>query len=481
MVESKVRHFLKTDSGLKPGDRLLVAVSGGPDSVAMLHALWNLRGEHHLSLCVAHFHHGLRGDEADDDARFCTELADSLGLLIKVGRGDVMAHRLQRRCSLEQAARELRYAFFAEAASELGADGVAVGHTADDQVETVLMHLLRGTGLRGLQGMLPRQQLQVKAVQSFPEGRSLLVLRPLLNVSRDEIIAYCKDSGLVYRIDSSNIDLRFTRNRIRWELLPTLERHNPNLKETILRAAQTAAADYAFIESQVDAIWSQVAATREEGIVYDLNKLASLPRALQSQLIREGFRHLTGDLVDLEAKHIDAVLMLASSIRGSSARHLAGGIRAIREYSRLTLSPETSSKSEGPLPTIGINIPGTTVMAGWKKIVRAEIKGRPCSWSPDKIGGGHHADMDFNSIGSDLWVRTRQAGDRLRPLGMDGTKKVHDILVDAKISRWERDKVPLLVDGHGRVLWLVGYRLSDLAKVEENTTKVLCLTVGPAE
>ncbi|MEK7814959.1 MAG: tRNA lysidine(34) synthetase TilS, partial [Chloroflexota bacterium] len=257
---------------------LVVAVSGGPDSSALLYSLHRLGEQHRLRLHVAHLNHDFRGEEAEADARFVTALAQELGLPVTVSKRDPVEYQRQRRISsFEQAARELRYAFLADVATEAGAAAVALGHTADDLAETVLLHLLRGSGLHGLRGMAEL------APWPWPTAApGLSMFRPLLQATKAETVAYCQELGRDYRQDTGNYLGRFTRNRVRHDLLPRLAaEYNPRVGEALTRLARTAALELDYLEEEVDRVWPQVATAAEGAVSFHRAGLASLHPALQ--------------------------------------------------------------------------------------------------------------------------------------------------------------------------------------------------------
>ena len=245
---------------IDPGQALVVGVSGGPDSLCLLHVLRELAPDLALRLHVAHLHHGLRGVDADADAAFVQETAVAWGLPVTIEHADVAALAQQTGMSLEEAARHARYSFLARVAERNGARAIAVGHTADDQVETVLMHFLRGSGLAGLRGMQPVSDFGfwMRGAEPAAAIGGAVLLRPMLSVSRAEILDYCADHGLTPRFDRSNEDTTFFRNRLRHELLPLLETYNPQIRRILLNSATVLADDYEHLRGQLQAAWSQV-------------------------------------------------------------------------------------------------------------------------------------------------------------------------------------------------------------------------------
>ena len=446
--------------------RIVAAVSGGPDSMAMLLLLDRLRGRLDFELHVAHADHGLRGDEAREDARFVECAARDMGLPVSLGRLDVQAIRSGRSKSLEEAAREARYAFLAETASAHGASAIAVGHTADDQAETVLMHLVRGSGAAGLAGM--------PAVSHLPAacgGEQVALVRPLLDFTKAETRAYCHLRGVTPREDSSNSSLDITRNRVRLELMPMLERYNPRVREALLRMSASAAHDLDFLaQAARDALRTLEVAGEQGGVAISRAGFGALHPAVQRHLLRLAYRQLAGAAREITHRHVEDMVRLSSSRTGARIE-LPGGIRFEVGYETLRLAhggatPPKATPIDGEHE---LAIPGETCVGGL--CVRAELF--PPVRDP-AAAGSHQAVLDADRAGRRLWVRSRRPGDRIAPLGMAGSRKVQDVLVDGKVPAAERDGVPLVVSENG-VVWVVGHRMAHWARVRDDTERVLRL------
>jgi len=267
------------------GATLAVAVSGGPDSMALLHLLLRLRELLSLDLHVAHIDHDFRGQEAVEDARFVAAQAVALGLPASIGKADPVAYKAAHRISsMEEALRRVRYAFLAQVARDVGADAVALGHTADDQAETVLLHILRGAGLHGLRGMEPLSTLSLPQ-----EGVEVKLVRPLLDVTRDETRAYCQQEGVPFRDDTTNRSMRFARNRVRFQLIPALRAYNPRVREALLRLAKAASRNVEYLESQVDWAWHGAVTLEGEALVVDSEALRLHGELVQRLLLRRAY------------------------------------------------------------------------------------------------------------------------------------------------------------------------------------------------
>lgn len=438
----KVREAIRRYGLLAGGEHVLVGVSGGADSMALLHALDRLRGEWALALTVAHLDHGIRPDAAEDLA-LVGAATKKLGLPLVHERVDVPARAEAEGRNLEEAARLARREFLQRAARDVGAAKIALGHTRTDVAETVLLHLLRGAGPRGLRGILPATPPYV---------------RPLILVARDETRAFCQAEGISFHDDPTNEDRRLLRNALRQEVLPLLARHNPRVEEALARAAALMA------EAEEALSWAAELAHAEvsgpDGV--DLELLCALPRSVQALVVRRAAED--AGLVPAQ-RHVEAVLEGVRAGRGEV--HLPGGLsaqigsgvlRLVRPEGASRLPPawELSREGETAIPELG--------WAFWLR--RAP---RPPSLVPPSLFVAY---FDPERVVPPLIVRPPHAGDRLRPLGLAGTKKVSDLLMEARIPRWERAKWPLVCDGQG-IAWVVGVRTSEDHKVEMSTAEVL--------
>ncbi len=299
-IAERVLGFIRRHSLVSPPETLVVGVSGGPDSVCLLHLLVRLKDSLGIGLHVAHLDHALRGAESRADAEYVSELAHRLGIPATMGRRDVRDYRARHRLSLEEAARRVRYEYLAGVAADVGAGRIAVGHNADDQAETILMRLLRGAGALGLQGMQP-----LTAWGSLGGNRGLKVIRPILEVTRKEVEAYCQQHGLSPRQDSSNLSRSHLRNRVRHELGPLLESYNPRINQALLRTADTLAIESSFFEERVRDVWDEVVSEEGSGLLLRATEIRSLHPALQRHLLRQAARRVLGSLEDIEWKHVD--------------------------------------------------------------------------------------------------------------------------------------------------------------------------------
>jgi tRNA(Ile)-lysidine synthase len=441
-IEGEVRRFI-LDRDLLPADgRLLLAVSGGPDSTALLLILARLAKNLRLSLGAAHFDHGLRGaDAAQREAAFVRDLAGSLGVPFFAGAGDVRALAKTRHLSLEAAARHARYEYLASVAEREGYGAVATGHTAADQAETVLLHLVRGAGLDGLAGMSPRTSWPIS-------GTDLALLRPLLALSRQQTLAYCAAAGVTPLEDETNVSPQFHRNRVRHELLPLLRQLNPGIDDALVRLADAAAEDVAYLRSVAsEALLSP--ATGASGL--SLRLLREWPASPRRHALRLAFAAVAGDAQELVQRHLQALERLVLAGRTGDQLDLPRGVNAIlhRDALELRCGGPTGALPEEP---VTLAVPG-----------ESRIGPIIASASPAAPSSGQWTEIDAEAAADSLCLRRRQPGDRFQPLGMAQDKKLQDFFTDAHVPRDARDAVPLFVSSRG-IVWTGGLRIADWAK-----------------
>ncbi len=461
-LEQRVLGFIRKHKLVSGKRRLLVAVSGGPDSVCLLHILAGLREELGIELHAAHLDHRLRGSESEEDARYVSRLVGQLGVPATIQARDVNEYRLQHRLSPEEAAREIRYTFLAEVAGSIGTDCVATGHTADDNAETILMHLIRGAGTLGLTGLQPRSQWR------SPEN-SLTIIRPFLPVNRRETEDYCSKHHLEPRTDSSNLSMSPLRNKIRRQLLPLLESYNPRIREALLRTARIAGDDLAVLDGEGDRWWDSIAEKRDGAVVLDKEKLLGLAAGLQRLLLRRAIKEIAGDLKDVEAIHIEAMMEALGKPAGKLVS-LPGGLVFITEYDRYLLAPESDALCPYPpiRESVALKIPGETLVPGWR------VTATRLNREQMDEGNDFTAYLDADRLDDALAVRCRQPGDRFQPLGMGSSKKLARFMIDEKIPAAWRRRVPLVCSSE-HILWVVGWRIDDRVKVTGDSGPVLRL------
>ena len=458
----KVRRTVRRYGMLPPGAPVGAAVSGGPDSMALFHVLLDFREKSPFPLVVLHLNHGLRGAESDGDEEFVRERAAALGVPFRSRKVPLPEILRERRGSLEELAREQRYRFFEDTAAAEGLSRIALGHHGDDQVETVLMHFLRGSGLRGLRGMEPVR-----------DGR---YVRPLIEVSREEILDFLDRRGIPYRTDGTNRELQTLRNRVRHRLVPLLEEdYNANVRETLRRVVPVLREENDFLEAMARGAADRWRGPGETASVF-VREFGELHPALQRRALKEILEGLVGKDRRVLLAHVEAVLGLIRGNRPSGRLHLPLGVAAEREYDRVRIvRTGISGKRRDAFPGPGeerpfrlpVTIPGVCPIPEAGRTIRLDPV--PADREPPS-SSGNVVHFDRDKVVPPLFVRSVEKGDRIRPLGCAGSRRVMDLLMDGKVPRRDRGKVPLLVDGLG-VLWVAGFRLSERVRVTTETER----------
>jgi tRNA(Ile)-lysidine synthase len=436
------RHFLFT-----PGEMIIVAVSGGIDSMVLLELL-NSLDDYRLELVVAHVNHQLRGAESNRDEEFVRVTAARYGLPCVVERVDVRALARSEKRSLEDAGREARHRFLESVVRKQGAVCAALAHHADDQAETVLLRLLRGSGATGLSGMSPRSGWKV---------------RPLLDVTRSEIVEYAETRQIAFREDRSNTDRRFLRNRVRHELLPLLATYNPLISRTLGATAAILAADDEVLTARAEQRFALLAAGSEGEIFFPVAELLHEPDAVRFRLYRRAISELCGDLRSISYRHLQDVDRLLRHEAPSCSVMLPRSLRAGRVYDSLRFSRD---KTSGNGEAVRIDGFGSYPVGGGTLLVS------PASplFTSDSLPPSH-ALIDLDEAPFPWSVRTFRDGDRMIPFGMTGSKKLKDLFIDLKVPRHRRREIPVLCDVVGHILSVPGVRRSALAPVTAETRR----------
>ena len=458
-IQLRVRHFFERH-GLA-GSKLVVAVSGGPDSVCLLHVLTSLKNKLGLDLHVAHLDHCLRGEESSADAEYLRMLAERLELRATLGQADIKAFLKSNKMTLEEAAREVRYSFLADVCKEVGASYVVTGHTQNDNVETILLHIVRGSGTRGLVGLRP-------LTPRIIGGGKITIARPMLDITKRETVDYCQQLGLEPRLDASNLELSPLRNKIRLKLLPLLAGYNSNIAASLLRLSASAGDELEYLDGQVAELWKKVAKMEGHVITLDKKALKGVHPALLCHLLRCCLERLVGSLKDIESRHIEDMQSLLEKPPGRRI-DLPYGLVFMVGYDSYWLGKEGDLPSPFP-PLDGeylLTIPRITELPGWW--VDARIV--PAFDSDDNPLVAY---MDVDAVDKNLSVRTWKRGDRFQPLGMGCEKKLGGFMIGARIPRLWRHNIPVVVSSRG-IVWLVGYRLDERVKVTSKTKTVVRL------
>ena len=468
MIEHNIKKDVKRTLGVIPDhDRikpLVVALSGGSDSLALLLALNDLKDELDLKLHIAHMNHGLRGRESDDDERFVIDMASQLRLPYTTRFSNVKDYAKTNKTSIEEAARNMRYEFLSSVVTEEKGFGIVLGHTKNDQVETILMHLIRGTGLDGLLGMSPFSKWQ-----SVDTNTYTVLVRPLLNVDKDSTEKYCSFYNLQPRIDTSNSSIHFTRNKIRADLIPRIKSYNQGFDKALLRMSSAARHYQDYIESITLETMKHVIISTPNGVTFSRYAFCEQHRVIQTNLILLAYEKMVGNTKKIKSAHIDAILDLASNGK-SKIVHLPNNLivridnKEIQFVSKNCLA-ETKTQI---LAKHLIKVPGITTIPGWEIVSYVE------KTSSTKLSSEHIISLEAEKIEEPIFVRGRLPGDKFVPTGMKNAKKLQDFMVDTKIPNSKRDSVPIVTLGD-KIIWVVGYRKADGFAINTNAIKVVTI------
>jgi len=504
-VESTNRMFLArieetahAHQMLNPGDAVLVAVSGGPDSVALLYSLSRVSPKYALTLGVAHVNHCLRMDEADHDAEFVAHLATILNLPYYYKRADTVRYQRLHKLSLEEAARDVRYDFLEDVARQNRYNKIAVAHTSDDNVESVLMYILRGTGSAGLGGIRPQRDSRCGKIK---------IVRPLIETTESEILNFLVKNGLNFMVDSTNADDSFLRNRIRNHLVPVLENgYNPKMTKVIRRLAAVMRAEEEWIDDLTGVLFEQVANDISAALtILSVPKLAKLHIAARRRVVRMAIKKVKGGLRKIAFCHVEAAMDLIEGCSTSGSLDLPDRIRIERNDNVLVFFKAKQalrnlpSGSQGPdLVTFHYEVPEPErILSGISASLNSNLTHRQshevksiiisieetgdqlkfCVMARQKIDAIIHfepniAFFDLDALKFPLVIRNFQNGDRFRPLGMNGLQKVKKYFINNKVERARRNRCPLLLS-QGNLVWVAGHRMDEAYKVTPLTQTML--------
>lgn len=439
---------------IESGDNVVLGLSGGPDSVALLYVLLDIK-EIDFNLHIAHVNHGVRGEEALRDENFVRNLAENLNIPYYGTRVNMEEYAKDKGISSEEAGRELRYGFFREITKNLGGGKIAVAHNKNDQAETLLMRVLRGTGIDGLKGM------------NFRSGD---IIRPLLNIEREEIEQFLSRRNIEARIDRTNLEPIYNRNKIRLELIPYIEENfNPNIIETLWRTSRVAGIDSSFLEDYTKKAYKKIMKKRtQHSIILDRELFLREKLSIQQRIIRKAIMDINKNIQGLTEKHIRLILNLFKEGVTGKRIDIIDNLIAKTSYNRLIIERKAKDTIKDYLYRVLVN--DTTYLENIGLELEAKIldlDGVNVK-KTDKYTGY----FDYNKINGELYIRNRRAGDRFVPHGMEGSKKIKDYFIDEKIPKDKRDKIPILTDREN-IIWVLGYRTSNLYKLSKDTKKVL--------
>lgn len=448
MILEIVKKTIQEFGLLEPKAKVLIAFSGGADSSALLHIFLELREEWSFELFLGHFNHGLRPNAVEDE-RFVRSVAGKYSLPLFVGRANVRAEAKASGLNIEEAGRKLRYDFLGKTASDIGRARVATGHTLTDQAETLLMRLMRGSGLRGLAGIFP--------------VRDDVIIRPLLQVEREDVEAYLEKRKIEFRVDESNFDRRFLRNRIRLDLLPYLqENFEPAIVQQLGRMAAIIREEDRLLDELTREKARKAIVGKSSDISLDLRALSSLPRALSRRVIREFIASLRGNLRKISFEDVESVLALAAGREYSLKERLVLRREGNRIFLKKAVQPEDYEyrwSGEEPLEIKSLSLSFTGKKLRKEKASSLGFDDRT------------QACLDLKKLKFPLLVRNRREGDRYRPLGAPGQKKVKEIMRARGIPLSEREKHPVFASG-GEIVWILGLPVSDRFKIKEGTADI---------
>lgn len=457
----RVEQFIETENLLAKGFKIVIAVSGGADSMALLRVMWQLKDPWDLELIAAHVHHGLRL-EAEGDLDRVRDECRTLEIELEIARADIAFMAKAEKRSLEEMGRMYRYRFFAQVMEKHGADRIATAHHMEDNAESVLAHLLRGSGYRGMRGILP------------VNGH---IIRPLLCANKDQIMNYVRDQGILYVQDASNMDTGFTRNRIRHELIPYLEKHfNPQLVDGLNRLADIARYEDEWMQDIAGAFWQQAVTTKEDSLEIAVIPFLKAPLAAQRRLVLELCRHFLGS-EGWQKSDIDQIINLAQRVTGSS-RYLGlrRGLMVYKVYDKLVFTTSRPRKVSFSYP---LAVPGKIAVDETGDLIS-------CFVGPGEeyIYHGENTCLDWDRLLSiikadgnsplSLVVRSRLPGDRLTPPKASNPTKLKKYLIERKIPWADRDKIPILASNR-RIFALVGEVVDQDVQVSAQTTRVLVI------
>lgn len=454
MIFEKVLGTINKYNLIEDGDKIVLGLSGGPDSVCLLHILYRLKEKMNIEVYAAHLNHQIRGLEAQKDALYISQICEDLGITSFVKAINVPEYCKEQGVSLEEGARTLRYEMFEEIKQKTKSNKIAIGHNRNDQAETVLMRIMRGTGLQGLRG-----------IEYIRDNE---IIRPILDIERSEIEAYCEKYELNPRIDKTNLESIYTRNKIRLELIPYMkDNFNPNVIESIVRMTNSLKSDSDYIDLEAEKSFKEVSTLKENSVEISLPKYSNLHNAIKVRVLRSAIKHIIGDTNFVDQKHIEDIIELECESKLNKMLNLPRGIFAYRRKNIIILTTKEIVSEEIDfcynIPSNGfIKIKELNLVLETQKMSIDRYK----SIKLDKASKG----FDFDKIKGGIVVRSRKQGDKIKLAG--GSKKVKDLFIDLKIPREDRCKVPVITDDEG-ILCVGDYKTSENYKIDSETKEVL--------
>ena len=454
MIFEKVLSTINKHELIQKGDKIVVGLSGGPDSVCLLHILSRLKDKFDLEIYAAHLNHQIRGIEAQKDAFYISKLCEEMGITFFIKSINVPEYCEKNGVSIEEGARKLRYEMFYEVKNNTRANKIAIGHNLNDQAETILMRIMRGTGLQGLKG-----------IEYIRDG---VIIRPILDIERSDIEKYCEQNNLNPRIDKTNLESIYTRNKIRLELIPYMkDNFNSNIIESIARMGNSLRSDNDYIENESLIKFKEVSNINDDSVEINLSSYINLHNSIKVRILRNSIKHILGDTNFIDQRHIDDIIDLEDESKIDKVINLPRGIFVYRKKNSIILTNKEivieeiefcyNIPSNGFIKIKEIGTIIETQVVNINKYKRSKLD-KSSKW------------FDFNKIKGGIVVRNRRSGDKIKLSG--GSKKVKDLFIDIKIPKEDRCKIPIIADSQG-ILSVGDFRNSEDYKIDEKTKEVL--------
>ncbi|MDZ5725182.1 MULTISPECIES: tRNA lysidine(34) synthetase TilS [Acetobacterium] len=464
-MEKKVIQYIEEQGILEAGDHVLIGVSGGADSLALLYFLDKFANWFHIFIGVAHLHHGLRGPDADEDEAFVKKFCQDRKIPFFSRQRNIGVISQDEQISVEEAGRKERYAFFMAIAATHGYNRIAMGHHINDQAETMLMRLIRGTGVKGVSG--------IKA------SRDNLYIRPFLCLQKKEILNYCEINKLAFRTDATNLQRDYTRNKIRLDIMPMILEINPRAEVHFNEFCKIANEYEAFFEKYVDQIEDHILTKKENQVLLNRERWLNEEPVVQKEILRRSIFKFKGSLKEIEYNHITAFYSLLKSDKTTWEIHFPHEIQIIRRYDRVLVTEK--QKSEGFFISPKRIIPNKTYLFSKEHLIvetkfvsQDEFRKKRCIFSKE-IKNHSEKYFDYDKIKDILVLRSRRSGDYFYPSGMTGKKTIKKYYIDKKIDRDRRNEIPLLVIDH-EVVWILGHAINQRFLADDDTKNIIRVT-----
>jgi tRNA(Ile)-lysidine synthase len=454
MTPQKVREFISREKLIEKYDKILIGISAGPDSVALLNILEEFKEEYKIKLFLVHINYLLRGRESLEDEEFIKAVGKDKEIPIFIRRSVIIRNKS---FSIQKEARKIRYDFFLEVARSIGAKKIALGHVYEDHIETIFMRLITGTGAEGLKGIKAKRKID----------KDIEVIRPILCLKKKEVENYLREKNISFRVDFTNLEPKYKRNRIRLEIFPKIEVLNPKFKENLERISFLWGEDDKFLKEISEDYRKKLTLKEDnEEIVLDGESLDDLTFPLKSRIIKEVIQRLIKDIQKVNYGHIQKIINLCNR-RANKSIYLPN-LEVYKNYNELIFTKKKNKK----FPEYEYKV--LELEEIYLKEIGARFSFRLDSLLQNEEIGKNRLEiiLDYDKIKMPLWIRNRRKGDRFTPLGLNGRKKLKDLFIDRKIPLRERDRIPIVLDRE-KILWIVGIEISDLIKVDKDTKRIL--------